>query len=78
MKLTKKHGGLFVLLIFIGFIVGSLAWEVVERIVVLAGGSFELKAGPVVLDLGAVFLSVEVNPGTLFGICLGLFLFSRI
>ena len=77
-KFTKKNTGLFTLLFFLGGVVGSLSWEVIERIIAYAGDSLQLKAGPIMLDLGVIAITIEANPGTLVGICLGLLLFFRI
>ena len=78
MKLIKKHTSFFLLLLFLGVVVGTLGWEVVERIVASAGGSLRLQAGPISLDLGAIYISIRANPGTLAGICLGFILFLRL
>ena len=60
----------FVGLLVLGAVVGSLAWEILERLLVLADVTLDLSVGPVGFDLRVLAVTVRANPGTLLG-CLG-------
>jgi len=75
MKLTSKTVSMFLLLAFLGAVVGSLGWEVVERLVVHWGGRLDLSVGPVGFDLSVVSFQLKANPGTLAGLAAGILLF---
>ena len=77
MKFTKKNSSLFVLLFLMGLVTGSLAWELLERIIGLAGGSLDLGVGPVGLDLDVLAIYIKINPGSLLGAAAGVFFFVR-
>lgn len=78
MKLTAKTMSLFLLLSFLGALVGSLAWEVVERVVAHCGGSLDLSVGPIGFDLSVLAVQLKANPGTLAGLLAGIALFLSV
>ncbi|MBN2351833.1 MAG: hypothetical protein JXD23_04620 [Spirochaetales bacterium] len=59
-----------------GSLAGSLAWEIVERIVNVAGNALSLSlAAPLSVDLHVIALSFRPNIGTLSGAAAGIVLF---
>jgi hypothetical protein len=76
MIFNRKSLPLFLGLMFLGAFVGSLGWEVVERIVQAAGNEISLSlATPVSLDLHVFALAFRPNLGTLVGGIGGIILF---
>jgi hypothetical protein len=75
MKLTSKTVSMFLLMSFLGAVVGSLSWEIVERIVARWGGRLELSVGPIGFDLSVIAMQLKANPGTIAGLAAGLLLF---
>lgn len=78
MKLSKRTLGHFLRLVFLGLAVGTLAWELLERIIALGGAEFNLSTGPVGFDAGVVALWFEINPGSPIGALAGWLLFRRV
>ncbi len=78
MKLNNRNLSTFLLLLFLGMLVGTLAWEVLERVLGAVGLAFSLQAGPVGFDAGVIAVSIRANPGTFLGIPLGLLVFGRV
>jgi len=61
----KTSPTLLVLIVALGALAGSLAWEVLERLLRLP---VSLASGPVQLfDLYVIALSIRVNPGSFLG-----------
>jgi hypothetical protein len=61
----KPQAPLVVLIVVLGAIAGSLAWEVLERVL---RPPVSLASGPLqVFDLYVVALTVRVNPGSFLG-----------
>jgi hypothetical protein len=75
MKLNSRNRSTFLLFLGLGFLIGSLAWEVFERVLGVLGLEVSLSAGPVSVDLSALELSVAVNPGTILGVIGAVLLF---
>jgi hypothetical protein len=75
MKLIKKNLGAFVTLTVLGIVIGTLAWELLERIFAQAGLPFSLEAGPVGFDAGVLSLYIKVNPGSFIGAAAGILIF---
>lgn len=75
MKLTSKTLSMFLLLSFLGAVVGSLAWEIVERLVAHWGGALALSVGPIGFDLSVISVRLKANPGTIAGLAAGVLLF---
>jgi hypothetical protein len=78
MKLTKKNTGLFTLLVFLGLLIGTFGWEILERILASAGAPLDLSVGPVGFDLDVISLFIKVNPGSLLGAAAGVVFFFRL
>ncbi|MBT3272018.1 MAG: hypothetical protein HN368_02595 [Spirochaetales bacterium] len=78
MKLIKKNAGLFTLLFILGLISGTFAWEILERILQIAGVGLDLGVGPIGFDLDVLAVYLTVNPGSLLGAGSGIFLFFRL
>jgi len=74
MKLTAKTLSSFLLLCALCMLVGGLAWEVLERVVLRLGLELDLSFGPVGFDLGVIALHVTVNPGTFLGLAAAILL----
>jgi hypothetical protein len=61
----KPQAPLLVLIVVLGAIAGSLAWEVLERVL---RPPVSLASGPLqVFDLYVVALTIRVNPGSFLG-----------
>jgi hypothetical protein len=75
MKLTGRNRSTFLTFLGVGLLVGSLAWELLERILAAFGPELQLGVGPVGFDLSVLAVSLVVNPGTLLGALGGVLLF---
>lgn len=75
MKLKRKTVSSFLVLATLGGIVGSLAWELVERIAFSMGFRIDLSVGPIGFDLHVVAAHALVNPGTFLGLLGGFLIF---
>ncbi len=75
MKLSTKTLSSLILLALLGAVVGGLAWEVVERILLRAGVELALSVGPIGFDLHVISFSFLVNPGTIIGLIGGVLIF---
>jgi hypothetical protein len=75
MKLNSRNRSTFLTFLGLGFLVGTLGWEVLERIVQRTGFELALGIGPVGFDLSVLSVFVKINPGTFIGILGGIFLF---
>lgn len=78
MKLTAKNLPVFLRVFVLCLVIGTLAWELVERLLELAGVAVDLSVGPVGFDIEVVALSVMANPGTLVAIVPAVLLFRKI
>ena len=58
-------------------VIGTLAWEIAERLLALAGVTLELSVGPLAFDVMVLSISVMANPGTLIGIVPAVAIFVR-
>jgi len=75
MKLTSRNRSTFLAFLGLGFLVGTLGWEVLERIVLQMGFQLALGVGPVGFDLSVLSVFIKINPGTFIGVLGGIFLF---
>ncbi len=75
MKLSKKNLTPLVTIIIMGLVIGTLAWDVVERIFAAAGMPFSLSTGRVGFDLDVIAFYIRVNPGSFLGAAGGVLLF---
>jgi hypothetical protein len=80
MTLNKRSLPAFTLCLILGIVIGSLGWEVLERILSHFGLDFSLTMRePLKLfDLYVLSLSFRANPGTFLGALGGVLLFKRI
>jgi hypothetical protein len=78
MKLSRKNRGSFGLLVALCALIGSLAWEVLERLLALLGREVALSIGPLGIDLVVVSFSLLINPGTFIGLLGGVLIFRTI
>jgi hypothetical protein len=75
MKLSSRNRSTFLAFLGLGFLVGTLGWEVLERIVQQLGLDLALGIGPVGFDLSVLSVFIKINPGTFIGVLGGIFLF---
>jgi len=75
MKLNSRNRSTLLTFLSLGFLVGTLGWEVLERIVQRMGVELALGIGPVGFDLSVLSVFIKINPGTFIGILGGIFLF---
>ncbi len=75
MKLSSRNRSTFLAFLGLGFLIGTLGWEVLERIVLQIGYELALGIGPVGFDLSVLSVFVKINPGTFIGVLGGIFLF---
>lgn len=79
MKATNKvNRTVLVKVLLLACLVGTLGWDLVERIVQGSGLSLSLQAGPVGFDIGVIQFYLRVNPGTLLGIPGGFLVYRRL
>ena len=78
MKLTAKNLPVLTRLLVLCLLIGTLAWELVERVLELAGVALDLAVGPVGFDIEVVELAVMANPGTLLGLLPAIILFRKL
>ena len=78
MKLTAKNTPVLTRILLLCLVIGTLAWEILERLLLLAGIALDLSVGPVGFDIEVVAFSVMANPGTLLGILPAVLLFRRL
>lgn len=71
MKLSSRNISTCLILMVFSAIVGTFAWEVLERLVSLTGVTLDLRVGPLGFDSGVLAIRLMVNPGTLIGVPLG-------
>ena len=78
MKLTAKNLPVLLRILLLCLVIGTLAWELVERLLELAGVTLDLSVGPVGFDIEVIALSVMANPGTLIAIVPAVLLFRKV
>ena len=80
MTLNKKSLPTLILCLILGMLIGSLGWEVLERILSQLGIdlSLTMKEPLKLLDLYVLSISARANPGTFLGGLGGVLLFTRI
>jgi hypothetical protein len=75
MKLSGRTRSTFVLFLLLGVLIGSLAWELLERILARFSLELGLSLGPVGFDLAVLAFSLVINPGSVLGALGGALLF---
>lgn len=79
MDLNKKNFPILLSFIMLGMIIGSIGWEIVERLISAWGSNFSLTLeNPIGFDLYVISLFFRVNLGTLLGSISGVILFKVI
>ena len=80
MVLNKKNVPFFLLLFVLGMIIGSLGWEVIERLLAMLDISLSLttKESITLFDLYILSISVRANAGTVIGSLAGTIVFRLI
>ena len=78
MKLAAKNVGVLIRLLILTAVVGTLVWELLERLLGLLDVTLDLSVGPVGFDIEVVSLFVMANPGTLLGVPVAILLFRRL
>lgn len=68
MKFTKRNMSTFLILLVLFLAVGTLSWELFERVLSTAGMTLEWSVGPVGFDVEVLSVEFMVNPGSLVGI----------
>ena len=81
MKLTNKNIPAFIAFVLLGTLIGSLCWEVLERIIHLnpewSDFSLTLEKPLTIFDFYVLSISLRANPGTLLGSLGGLIIFFK-
>lgn len=77
-KLNSKNLPVLIRLLLLCMVVCTLAWELVQRLLALAGVALDLSLGPIGFDIQVISLYVQANPGTLLGIIPAIILFRRV
>lgn len=78
MKLNSKNLPTFLRLLLLCIIIGTVAWELLARLVALAGTDISLAVGPIGFDVHVLAMAIMVNPGSLLGIVPAVALFRRL
>ncbi len=78
MKLNSKNFPVSIRLLLICVVVTTLAWELFERLLSLAGMALDMSVGPIGFDIQVISIFLRVNPGTLLGIVPAIILFRRL
>lgn len=78
MKLIKKNISHLVFIILFCFFLGSLTWELFERILSWNNIYLDLAIGPIGFDLDFIRFWIKSNPGSLAGIGIGIFIFNKV
>jgi len=78
LKFTKNNQQVFFRLLLLSLLIGTLAWDLLERLIALTGFILDLAVGPVGFDIHVLAVSLYLNPGTLLGCLAGWILFRRL
>lgn len=78
MKITRKTLSNLTFILIFCMLIGSLGWEVLERILVMFGVEWDLSIGPLGFDLHALALYVRINPGSVAGLAGGFLFFKSL
>lgn len=66
------------LLVLLGLFIGTIAWEILERLLQISGINLNLKVGPFGFDLSVLALYIKLNPGSILGAGGGFYLFTTL
>ncbi len=78
MKYTKKNRPILLRMLLLAVLIGTFAWDLLERVLHMADIPLDLAIGPVGFDLHVISCYLYLNPGTLFGIIGAVILFRRL
>ena len=67
MKITQKYLKYLYLFIILGIVIGSLSWEILERLISRGGFNIDLSVGPVGFDISVISFYLKINPGSFIG-----------
>jgi len=77
-KLSQKTTTPLFFILLLSLVIGTLAWDIVERIVSEAGYSLSLTTQPIGFDLGVLSFYIRVNPGSFLGVIGGVLIFRAV
>jgi hypothetical protein len=77
-KPSKRNRSLLSRILLAGLLVGTLAWELLERTAEFFGLAVSLQAGPVGFDAEVLKVELLVNPGSFIGLIGAYLLFRRL
>lgn len=78
MKYSRKNRPILLKMLLLGGLIGTFAWDLLERIAHIAEVPLHIAVGPVGFDLHVISFYLYLNPGTLFGIIAAVILFRRL
>ena len=78
MKVSNKNLSSFISFMILCAVMGTLAWQLLEVLLNLAGLNLKLTAGPVGFDIDVLAIYIKANPGSLLGAAAGWLLFKKI
>ena len=82
MKLLKKNLSIIIAFSIIGILIGSLSWEILERIINMISGNnnftISIKNPIQLLDIYILSISFRANPGSLIGFICSLIIMGKI
>jgi hypothetical protein len=78
MKLSKNTLSSFLVFIFLGIIIGSISWELIDRLLLVFNIDIPLSLDRIGFDLNVIALYIKPNPGTVLGIPLFIQIFRRL
>ena len=68
MKLNRRNVSTFVMILVLSVVIGTFTWEIIERLIALAGLPLDLRVGPLGFETGVLSLRMMVNPGTVIAV----------
>jgi hypothetical protein len=71
-KLTSRSRSIFIQLLLLGTLIGTLFWELLMR---LFGLESPLTTGPIGFDIAVLAVWLSVNPGSFLGLAMGYLIF---
>ena len=78
MKLNSKTRGTFVAVLFLSLLIGTLVWEIIERLLAGFGVAIDLSVGPIGFDAHVLAVWVRANTGTAAAVYPGLRFFQSL
>lgn len=78
MKYTKRNRPILIKILLLSLLIGTFAWDLLERLLSYAEVPVHIAIGPVGFDLLVISCYVYLNPGTVCGIVAAIILFRRL